>query len=275
MSKVYIAATNKDFSKELAGFNFNKELVSYKSKTPEQICKDIFWPSFGEILRDFDVIIKCVACYAFAKKKILIALTAKKIFEFENFQEEQVEQEFINAGIPCATLYANLVQGTSIQEKIFEEIACGLIKILFITPKKLVLNEGFSNIIQKAGHAGSEHQETASIIANINIEEQRLINKLEHAARKIFKLNEQKPPTCEICDNCINQITDKPKLLDSKEEIIKLLKVVEYLTQETGEQIGPDDVIDVFRGGKTAKIKQKNWNTLPVYPTEKKKDTEN
>ncbi|RIA86919.1 hypothetical protein C1645_828566 [Glomus cerebriforme] len=36
-------------------------------------------------------------------------------------------------------------------------------------------------------------------------------------------------------------------------------------------QISPDDVIDVFRGGKTAKIKQKNWNTLPVYPTEKRK----
>ncbi len=47
--------------------------------------------------------------------------------------------------------------------------------------------------------------------------------------------------------------------------------MVEYLTQETSEQIGPDDVIDIFRGGKTAKIKQKNWNTLPVYPTEKRK----
>ncbi|CAI2197249.1 5769_t:CDS:2, partial [Funneliformis geosporum] len=32
----------------------------------------------------------------------------------------------------------------------------------------------------------------------------------------------------------------------------------------------PDNVIDVFKGGKTTKIKQKNWNTLPVYPTEKK-----
>ncbi|PKK65464.1 P-loop containing nucleoside triphosphate hydrolase protein [Rhizophagus irregularis] len=96
----------------------------------------------------------------------------------------------------------------------------------------------------------AEHRETT------NVEEQRLINKLERAAMKIFESNEQKPP---------------PKLLDGKEEIIKLLKVIEYLTQETGEQIGPDDVIDVFRGGKTAKIKQKNWNTLPIYPTEKRK----
>ncbi|EXX56559.1 hypothetical protein RirG_215120 [Rhizophagus irregularis DAOM 197198w] len=44
------------------------ELVSYKSKTPDQIHKDTFWPSFGNILRDFDVIVKCVACHAFAKK---------------------------------------------------------------------------------------------------------------------------------------------------------------------------------------------------------------
>src|SRR5205814_2689759 len=60
------------------------------------------------------------------------------------------------------------------------------------------------------------------------------------------------------------------KLLDGKEEIIKLLEVVEYLT-ERNEQICPDDIVDVFRGGKTAKIKQKNWDTLPVYPTEKRK----
>ena len=45
-----------------------QELVSYKSKAPEQIRKDIFWPSFGDILSDFDVIVKCVACHVFAKK---------------------------------------------------------------------------------------------------------------------------------------------------------------------------------------------------------------
>ncbi|PKC62659.1 hypothetical protein RhiirA1_464851 [Rhizophagus irregularis] len=112
----------------------------------------------------------------------------------------------------------------------------------------------------------AEYRETASISANINIGEQRLINKLEPWP------NEEKPPVCKICDNCINRITDKPRLIDGKEEIIKLLEVVEYLTQEMGEQICPDDVIiDVFRGGKTAKIKQKNWNTLPVYPAEKRK----
>ncbi|PKK69995.1 P-loop containing nucleoside triphosphate hydrolase protein, partial [Rhizophagus irregularis] len=35
----------------------------------------------------------------------------------------------------------------SIQEKIFEEIACGLIKILFVTPEKLASNEGFCRFI--------------------------------------------------------------------------------------------------------------------------------
>ncbi|EXX68093.1 hypothetical protein RirG_108190 [Rhizophagus irregularis DAOM 197198w] len=54
--------------KELAGFDFDKELVSYKSKVSEQIHENIFWPSFGELLTDFDVIVKCVACHAFAKK---------------------------------------------------------------------------------------------------------------------------------------------------------------------------------------------------------------
>ena len=45
-----------------------QELVSYKSKTFEQICEDIFWPSFGDLLIDFDVIVKCIASHAFAKK---------------------------------------------------------------------------------------------------------------------------------------------------------------------------------------------------------------
>ncbi|PKC63474.1 hypothetical protein RhiirA1_463707 [Rhizophagus irregularis] len=50
---------------------------------------------------------------------------------------------------------------------------------------------------------------------------------------------------------------------------MKLLEVVEFLLQE--EQVSPDDVIDVFRGGKTARVKQKKWDTLPIYPTKKRK----
>ncbi|RIA93503.1 hypothetical protein C1645_819251 [Glomus cerebriforme] len=58
---VYIPAVNHIFA-DL------KKLVFYKSKESEQIRKDIFWPLFGEILRDFDVIVKCVTYHAFAKK---------------------------------------------------------------------------------------------------------------------------------------------------------------------------------------------------------------
>ncbi|GBC42943.2 uncharacterized protein OCT59_007997 [Rhizophagus irregularis] len=75
ISKVHTAATEKEFSHsdicnilKFVKERSQKELVSYKSKTPDQIHKDTFWPSFGNILRDFDVIVKCVACHAFAKK---------------------------------------------------------------------------------------------------------------------------------------------------------------------------------------------------------------
>ncbi|RHZ48037.1 hypothetical protein Glove_562g38 [Diversispora epigaea] len=662
---------------ELAGFDFDKELVSYKNKTIEQIQENIFWPSFGNLLKDFNVIVKCIACHAFAKKssrglcgvcsfyvdaglweqiidnqyipkgkqsepleiESLILLAATKIFGFEEFRDGQKEaiisyldgrdifvsmktgggktlcyalsavcskgltiifsplkalmedqkrelinvgipcatlyanlaqgtrtqekifeeiacglikvlfvtpeklisnegfcrfitqlynekkvrfvideahciiayhdfsplkalmedqkRELINVGIPCATLYANLAQGTRTQEKIFEEIACGLIKVLFVTPEKLISNEGFCrfitqlynekkvrfvideahciiayhdfrkawgklgilkqrwklafimlftltatctrsevdeicrnlfieknnfnlicgsisyrteivynvkerkeihdqyiteiidiikknlhgriiiycsihnnceflhtklqenlanisidffhsglrdderekkmnswktsniqvivatfafgmginsnniravihvgapmsmmNLVQESGRAGrdgnfSNHiifyskkdiRTNYSIIAeykeiggirkeSIAVNEQDLINKLERASNKIFEAwsNEVSPPVCEKCDNCINKITKKPKLLDGKEEIIKLLEVVKFLTQERSKQISPDDIIDVFGGGKTAKVKQKKWDTLPVYPTEKRK----
>jgi superfamily II DNA helicase RecQ len=103
--------------------------VSYKSKTPEEIRKDVFWPSFGDILRDFDVLVKCVTCHAFAKKsarglcgicsfyvdaglweriindkyipkgqqpeppiiETLIPLAAKRTFGFDNFRKGQLE----------------------------------------------------------------------------------------------------------------------------------------------------------------------------------------
>ncbi len=79
-----------------------------------------------------------------------------------------------------------------------------------------------------------------------------------------------KLPVCEKCDNCINQITNRPKLLDGKEKIIKLLEMVEFFIQRE-QQIGPNDIVDVFRDRKIAKIKQKKWDTLSVYLTEKRK----
>ncbi|RIA85085.1 hypothetical protein C1645_831336 [Glomus cerebriforme] len=90
-----------------------------------------------------------------------------------------------------------------------------------------------------------------------------------NTAMHIIFFNENKPPVCNKCDNCIKRIANKLKLLDGKEEIMKLLEVIEFLTQE--EQISPEDVVDIFKGGKMMKIKQKKWDTLPVYPTEKRK----
>ncbi|CAB4438117.1 unnamed protein product [Rhizophagus irregularis] len=347
--------------KELAGFDFDKELVSYKSKTPEQIRKNIFWPSFGDLLTDFDMIIKCVEWIIdseFIPKGIrpespiieaLVLLAMKKILNLMNFEKFYfyVQRELIKAGVLCATLYANLAQGACVQEKIFEEIACGLIKrsmgrlgilkqhwklapIMLLTATctqpevdeiranltiegnnfaiiryfhsglcdnerettmnnwtsnqiqimvatsafgmginssniRVVIHVGapmsITNLIQEAGRAGRDGNTATNVIfyskkdVRINysivaehwktvsmIEEQRLIDKLDRAATKIFG-----------------------------EEIKKLLEVVEYLTQETDEQICPDDIVDVFRGGKTAKMKQKKWDNLPVYPTEKRK----
>ncbi|CAI2186131.1 14462_t:CDS:2 [Funneliformis geosporum] len=59
-----------------------------------------------------------------------------------------------------------------------------------------------------------------------------------------------KPPICEKCDNCIKRIANKPKLFDGKEKIMKLLEAIEFLTQKE-QQISPDDIVDIFRGGKT------------------------
>ena len=50
-------------------------------------------------------------------------------------------------GIPCASIYANSIQGKSEQAKIFEEIAFGFTKILFITPEKFCLNREFQYFI--------------------------------------------------------------------------------------------------------------------------------
>ncbi|CAG8601834.1 13825_t:CDS:2, partial [Funneliformis caledonium] len=87
-------------------------------------------------------------------------------------------------------------------------------------------------------------------VSNVtSIEEQRLINKLDHAARKIFKV-------FYLQYECHQQLIwqyqawpneTKLPLLDGKEEIKKLLEVIEYLTQEMDEQICLDDVVDILK----------------------------
>ena len=53
----------------------------------------------------------------------------------------------IHFGIPCASIYANTSQGKIEQSKIFEEIALGFIKVIFVTPEKLCLNKEFQYFI--------------------------------------------------------------------------------------------------------------------------------
>ncbi|GBC32963.2 putative sgs1 protein [Rhizophagus irregularis DAOM 181602=DAOM 197198] len=151
--------------KELAGFDFDKELVSYKSKVSEQIHENIFWPSFGELLTDFDVIVKCVACHAFAKKSSRAVCSEGLTIVFSPLKVliEDQKQELVKAGISCAVLYANLTQGTRIQEKIFEEIASGLIKVLFVTPEKL---KSLTGISINYFHGGLHDNERETVMNN-------------------------------------------------------------------------------------------------------------
>ncbi|PKK62599.1 P-loop containing nucleoside triphosphate hydrolase protein, partial [Rhizophagus irregularis] len=85
----------------------------------------------------------CYSLSAVCSKGLTIVFSPLKVL-----MEDQ-KRKLVKAGIPCAVLYANLTQGTRIQEKIFEEIASGLIKMLFVTPEKLVSNEGFCRFIMQ------------------------------------------------------------------------------------------------------------------------------
>ncbi|CAG8675908.1 11816_t:CDS:2, partial [Funneliformis caledonium] len=50
-------------------------------------------------------------------------------------------KELIKVGIPCAGLYITIWQSLEYQEKIFQEIASKMLKILLIMPEKLILNQ--------------------------------------------------------------------------------------------------------------------------------------
>lgn len=59
----------------------------------------------------------------------------------------------MHLGIPCASIYANTVQSRNEQGKIFEKIALGFTKIVFITPEKLCLNREFQHFISNMYNA--------------------------------------------------------------------------------------------------------------------------
>ena len=62
--------------------------------------------------------------------------------------DDQV-MELINVGIPCCGLYASTEQPLRYQEKVFEEIACGLTRVIFTTPEKFQMNTGFRSMLQR------------------------------------------------------------------------------------------------------------------------------
>ncbi|CAI2185301.1 16988_t:CDS:2, partial [Funneliformis geosporum] len=89
-----------NYRRELAGFDFDKELVSYKSKTPEQIHNNIFWLSFEDLLTDFEEQIEAICSYLDSKDTFVSMKTA--------LMEDQ--KELIKVGILYITLYANTLQ---------------------------------------------------------------------------------------------------------------------------------------------------------------------
>ena len=54
----------------------------------------------------------------------------------------------VGMGISAAMLYTSSEQPPLVQEKIFAEIASGLIRILFITPEKYISNSRFRDMLR-------------------------------------------------------------------------------------------------------------------------------
>ena len=59
--------------------------------------------------------------------------------------------ELIKVGIPCGGLYASTSQSKCYQKKVFQEIACGLTRIIITTPEKFKFNVGFQQMLERIG----------------------------------------------------------------------------------------------------------------------------
>lgn len=62
---------------------------------------------------------------------------------------------------------------------------------------------------------------------------------------------------CGNCDNC----TDPPEVIDGTGEAMKLFGVI----AATGQSFGASHLIDVLRGGRTAKIEERQHHDLPLF----------
>jgi superfamily II DNA helicase RecQ len=67
-----------------------------------------------------------------------------RLFITYNFQAK-----LVTAGIPCGCMYASSTQGKSVQEKVLQEIAMGLTRVLFTTPEKLQKSLAFRQFLHQ------------------------------------------------------------------------------------------------------------------------------
>ncbi|RHZ58962.1 hypothetical protein Glove_366g4 [Diversispora epigaea] len=59
---------------------------------------------------------------------------------------------------------------------------------------------------------------------------------------------------CNICDNCIRRIVDKPIYVDVRSDMEKMLEVINVITK-TKQQITKNNIIDIFRQSQTKNVK--------------------
>ncbi|CAB5366473.1 unnamed protein product [Rhizophagus irregularis] len=140
----------QNIREDLDSFDWNQELVSYGKKTQQQIDSNSFCPSFATHIPDFNETTKCVACHAFPKCTARATGITVVFSPLKALVDDQV-LELIKVGIPCGGLYASTAQPIWYQRKVFQEIACGLTRVIITTPEKFKFNVGFRQMLEQIG----------------------------------------------------------------------------------------------------------------------------
>ncbi|RHZ59174.1 hypothetical protein Glove_365g52 [Diversispora epigaea] len=188
--------------------------------------------------------------------------------------DDQVS-ELIKVGIPCCGLYASTAQPIHYQQKVFQKIACGLIRVIITTPEKFKFNIGFQKMLERIGN-------TKGI--RFVIDEAHCILDQEHfrdSWNYLYNLKKIFPAvpillliaTCQIVD--IQEITlhNKEQFLNDILKIINEIKVgkciiycitikrcEELLTNLQGKV--SKEIISIYHGELSAKEKS---NTLLLW----------
>ncbi|CAG8587930.1 9666_t:CDS:2 [Scutellospora calospora] len=71
--------------------------------------------------------------------------------------------------------------------------------------------------------------------------------------------NDQIPPVCESCDNCIKREREKNKVkqTDARLEILDMLHVIDELCKRNDKLITPADVVDIFSCSDNERIRDR------------------